>query len=415
MAGPTADLPQAIEQAVEDTAGLAGDRPVSIIAEYPAHLPAVRGEVVKLVEVVASLIELAVLATESGEVRVHAEIISAGELPQDIQTSDMWPNDDPLALIQVAFRGDPSDQESVDPSSRLSFASCREIIREYGGELWNQVFSTGPRFLFTLPLEAVQPDITNLRNIVESHLPQSGESGSQLLILVREDELREAIATDLVEAGHQLIATSDGSGILGLARREQPDLIILDMVAREPSSLDIATLIKQDRTTQAIPVLFLTSVDEEGVRMGPVDFLVRPMGTGALLSTINAVLASGISPSGRVLVAEPDDADREMMALMIQEHGYRVTEAARAEEALAIAEHVPPDLLLVNAKLAADRDYWLLRGLRQLDHSFDIYVLADALTEAEGQAAVDRGASGFSETGKLGDLLDQVRLKRTQA
>ena len=48
-------------------------------------------------------------------------------------------------------------------------------------------------------------------------------------------------------------------------------------------------------------------------------------------------------------------------------------------------------------------------GLRQLGHPFDIFVLGEALTEEQGRAAVDRGASGYSETGKLGQLLDQVR------
>jgi two-component system cell cycle response regulator DivK len=410
LVNPSADLPQSIEQAIEETVGVAGDKPVSVIAEYPAHLPAVTGELNKLVDVMVSLIELAASVTESGEIRITAEILSPEEIPNEIQASDLWPESGPFALIQVSYRGDQPDQAAA---SRLSFAKCQELIRDYDGQLWNAVVATGPRFIFTLPIKAMRPDITNLRHIVQSHLLESEQAGSLLLVLVREDDLRDAITADLLEAGHQVISTGDGAEIVGLARKERPDLIVLDMVAREPASLDIAALLKQDKETQTIPVLFLTSVDEEGVRMGAVDFLVRPLGTGALLSTINAVLESGINPSGRVLVADPDDADREMMALMIQEHGYRVTEAARSEEALAIAEHVPPELILVNAKLAADRDYWLLRGLRQLDHSFDIYVLADALTEAEGQAAVDRGASGFSETGQLGNLLDQVRLKRT--
>lgn len=409
MVSPSADLPQCIEQAVEETVGVAGDKPVSVIAEYPAHMPAVNGEVSKLVDVIVSLIELAASATDSGEIRVRGEILSHDEVPEEIRKAYQWPTRGPFALIQVSYRG---HQPSESAASRLSFDKCQEIIRAYGGELWNAVISTGPRFFFMLPLKAIKPDITDLRHIVQSHLPDSDESGTLLLILVREDDLREAITTDLLEAGHQVISTGDGTEIVSLAREEQPDLIVLDMVSREPASLDIAALLKQDHEAQSIPVLFLTSVDEEGVRMGEVDFLVRPLGTGALHSTINAVLESNINPSGRVLVAEPDDADREKMALMIQEHGYRVTEAARSEEALAIAEHVPPELILVNAQLAADRDYWLLRGLRQLDHSFDIYVLADELTEAEGQAAVDRGASGFSETGQLGNLLDQVRRKR---
>jgi CheY-like chemotaxis protein len=181
--------------------------------------------------------------------------------------------------------------------------------------------------------------------------------------------------------------------------------------------LEVATVLKQDPRTLNIPVLFLTSMNDpqEGdKRLGAASFLVRPAGTAALVSTIQGVLGAGVSPAGRVLVVEQDDEAREILVMMIQAHGYRVTEAAGPEEGLALAEHIPPELVLVNAVMAQERDYWLLRGLRQLGHPFDIFVLAEAFTEEQGRAAIDRGASGYSETGKLGQLLDQVRKQRDQ-
>jgi CheY-like chemotaxis protein len=136
---------------------------------------------------------------------------------------------------------------------------------------------------------------------------------------------------------------------------------------------------------------------------------VRSAGTGALLSTIQAVLTAGLHPSSRVLVAEPNDATRDLIITLIQSQGYRVTEARSAEEALVLAERVSPALVLVNALLAGERDYWLLRNLRQLLSQTEIIVLADALTDAEGRAAVRRGATGFSQTGKLSDVLAEVK------
>jgi CheY-like chemotaxis protein len=240
----------------------------------------------------------------------------------------------------------------------------------------------------------------------------SGEpkSGETLLLVVDEPARLAEMTAELVEEGYSVIPTSNGGEVLGLARREQPDLILLDMLARDPGALDVAMVLKQDSRTLNIPVLFLTSTsDPQGERLGAASFLVRPTGTGALVATIQAVLGAGLSPAGRVLVAEQDDIAREFLVMMIQAHGYRVTEAAGAEEALALAEHIPPELVLVNSDMAHERDYWLLRGLRQLGQGFDIFVLAEAITEAEGQEAVDRGASGFSQTGQLPALLDQVR------
>jgi len=168
---------------------------------------------------------------------------------------------------------------------------------------------------------------------------------------------------------------------------------------------------EQDPRVARIPVLFMTSVrdPEAGMRMGAVDFVVRPTGTAALITAIEAALNAVRQPVARVLVVESKDKLRETMVLMIQSQGYRVTEAAGPEEALVLAERVQPGLVLVNAGLAQERDYWLLRGLRQISADIPVFVLAEALTDAEGRAAVRRGASGYTETDKLPDLLTRVR------
>ncbi len=142
--------------------------------------------------------------------------------------------------------------------------------------------------------------------------------------------------------------------------------------------------------------------------MGAASFLVRHAGTGSLLATVRSVLHEGLSPATRVLVVEPDEVILENIVMMIQASGYRVTVATAPEEALVLAERVDPGLILVNAQLARERNHWLLRSLRQNSEESEIIVLATALSDEEGQAAINRGASGYGETGDLSDLLDQV-------
>ena len=122
-----------------------------------------------------------------------------------------------------------------------------------------------------------------------------------------------------------------------------------------------------------------------------------------------AGLQYGLMPAGRVLVIEPEDDVRATMVTAIQADGYLVSEASRPGEALALAEQDMPELVLVNAELAQEQDYWLLRGLRRLTQEARVYVLADAISDAEGRAAMDHGASGYSDTGMLRDLLSRVR------
>jgi CheY-like chemotaxis protein len=411
------DLPQALEKAVAAASGLAGDKPVTVVAEYPAHLPAVRVGRHQVVQLITGVIGHAVKTVDAGEVTVGAEIrpdpedgigpwaVVSIRLPRSKQAAQQALD---LAMLL--------EDDSLDAASELS--SIRSLAQSLGGDLWlDGPEIERPRLLLSLPLLATQRGEGDIRSIVESHLAQDPDGIETLLIHVEDPARLELMSQELADEGYRIVTTSDGREVLALARDERPDLILIDMLARNPEALEVATVLKQDQRTLNIPVLFLTSMSDpqEGEeRLGAASFLVRPAGTGALVSTIQGVLGAGVSPAGRVLVVEQDDEARETLVMMIQAYGYRVTEAAGPEEGLALAEHIPPELVLVNAVMAQERDYWLLRGLRQLGHPFDIFVLAEALTEEEGKAAVDRGASGYSETGQLGQLLDKVRKQKDQ-
>lgn len=425
------DLPQAIDRAIERTSGLAGGKPISVVAEYPAHLPSIRAESEDLAQAITNLIEYAILRTESGEVRIRAQL---SESSSEEANQPLPGFDDPQAWVTIGFpMGAIELQEDLPkPLSdsvqlkregsehlRRILEATADTIAGFGGEIWlDRESQDRLKFEFSLPLHAMHvgsEDKTGLRGIVQSYLPEQEEAAKTLLLVVEDDALRELLSSELVETGYRVISAGEGAEIIPLAREEKPDLILLDLMFRDPTALDIAMVLKQDRRTLNIPVLFLTSMEDPqlgNLRLGAVDFLVRPTGTGALINTIQQVLQSGISPTGRVLVVETDDALRETMVLVIQQHGFRVTEARSTEEALALAEHLAPELVLVNARMARERDYWLLRGLRQIRESMDVMVLAEAISEEEGQAAVSRGASGFGETGKLAEILSQVRRNR---
>jgi DNA-binding response OmpR family regulator len=426
------DLPRVIEQAIDDVAGLVGDRPVSVVAEYPAHLPAVHSDPSELAHVLSSLIALTMHRSDHGEIVVRAQIVSAqsaepGELPSDV-------NPGPWAMVSIAMRGNGLTERrlgeiltngegltSEGPGQLLSPSMCRKIVERHGGRLWADTRSeANNQIRVILPLRAAHltpTDVSPLRRALGDHLARQADRAPRLLVMVEDPQLRDLLAEDLREAGYEVVAARDGGEVLPLAGQERPSLILLDILARDPTAFDVAMVLKHDRRTAAIPVLFMTSVDDPqaGVRMGAVNFVVRKTGTGALVGAIEAALHSVRQPISRVLVIEPTDALRETMILMIQSHGYRVSEASGPEEAVVLAERVQPGLALVNARLAQERDYWLLRGLRQQSEEMVIFVLAEALSEAEGEAAVRRGASGYTETGKLNDLLKRVRKGRPGA
>lgn len=418
-----------MDDAIEAARMQGSAKPISIIAEFPAHLPAVQGERAGVAVAIGAMIRALSAFTDTGEVRVRANLLSMGETPammsqvagtpRGLAAGGPWAvisveapqGRMPPATIEALMAGKAVRAAGVEP---VSLDPVQAAARQWSGETWLESQpGGGARMSLALPLRAGggSADWSSVRQWVEAHLQDADLKSKTILLMVEDAARRGPLIEELQTAGYRVIPAGSGAEVLPLSHEQTPDLVLLDLQAREPSAFEIAMVLKQDPHTRGVPLLFLSSIEtpQRGVSWGAVDFVVRSAGTGALLSTIQAVLTAGLNPSSRVLVAEPSDPAREAVIGMIQAHGYRVTEARSSEEALVLAERVSPALILVNARLAGERDYWLLRNLRRLLAQTEIIVLAEALTEAEGQAAVRRGASSFSQTGKLSDVLDQVR------
>ena len=420
-------LQSTIEQAIRSVSSEFGDMPVAIVAEFPAHLPAIDADQDELLLILRELLIRALLTTNRGSLRVQAKVIPAEQLSSEseslLSTREIQNNSNFWALLSVIASQEPQipaigkrNEDITMPIASTSLATEElvSMVRILGGGLGVETDETEFRIFLALPLSAASSspaDLTSLYRAVETRIPEGNQISNSLLVYVEDFAILELLTSELVEAGYGVTAAPGMGDILTLALTKGIDLIILDLQAREPGALDVAMLLKKDRRTQNIPVLFLTATsDPEGrVKMGTANFLVRPEGTGAMLATVRAVLNTELRPTARVLVVEPDDVIRENMIMMLQAHGYAVVEARSAEEALALAERVTIGLVLANASLAQERDYWLIRQLRQLSLEIDVFVLADALSDEDGKRAMSRGASGYSETGKLPDLLDRVK------
>lgn len=408
-----------IEEAIRRVTEMTDLRPVSLIAEYPAHLPGVAVDGDVLARSLADLLTHVIQQTAGGEVRVRAQLMPTQTQHEADGSQHAEGGEGPWAVISIAAVESSAAQEAASPQAGASFEatlkSFNETLQPYGGSvLLERLGDSMQRVWIWLPLgrpDLGGIDLSQLKREVETRLPDGTTTGSRLLLMIEDENIRNLLSKELAEGGYLVMASGEMQETVPLARAEKPDLIVLDLQARAPSAIELARILKQDPKTGGLPVLFLTAIEDPhgGVRMGTANFFVRPEGTGAMLATVNAALHATHGPVARVMVVEPDDALRESMILSLQAHDYAVVEARSSEEAVALAERVRLGLALVNARLAQERDYWLVRQLRQISGEVNILVVAEGLTEEEGRAAIRRGASGYGETGQLPELLDRVR------
>lgn len=82
--------------------------------------------------------------------------------------------------------------------------------------------------------------------------------------------------------GHQALTAEDGAAGVDTARREQPDLILMDVVMPNLNGFQATRSISKDSATAHIPVLLITTKDQEadrvwGLRQGARAYVVKPV------------------------------------------------------------------------------------------------------------------------------------------
>ena len=115
-----------------------------------------------------------------------------------------------------------------------------------------------------------------------------------------------------------------------------------------------------------------------------------------------------------VLVIESSIDTRLLMSLMLQGAGYYVLTAANGEEAMQIAKHAIPDVILMDLDMPQRDGFGATRRLRQMPEMRHVPVVAATAYSADGvkQAAKDVGCSGYItkpfDFDRLGQILDSV-------
>jgi len=126
------------------------------------------------------------------------------------------------------------------------------------------------------------------------------------LILVIEDEPQIArLARDYLEKhGYRVLLAGDGPGGLAAARRESPDLVLLDLLL---PGMDGREVCRRLRAESAVPIIMLTALAEDsdqivGLELGADDYLTKPFSPAVLVARVRAALrrAGGAAEPGVV-------------------------------------------------------------------------------------------------------------------
>ena len=118
-------------------------------------------------------------------------------------------------------------------------------------------------------------------------------------ILIVDDSPTEThILTKMLDKnGYQVVTAESGETGVEVAKKELPDLVLMDVVMPGLNGFQATRQLKKEPTTAHIPVVIVTTKDQEtdkiwGMRQGAKDYLTKPVQEESLINTIQAILGS---------------------------------------------------------------------------------------------------------------------------
>ena len=116
-------------------------------------------------------------------------------------------------------------------------------------------------------------------------------------ILIVDDSPSQLVGLKRIveKMGHQVITAEDGSAGVEVAKREVPDLILMDVVMPNLNGFQATRTISKDPDTQHIPVVLVTTKDQEtdkvwGLRQGAKAYVTKPIKEDELVTTLKELL-----------------------------------------------------------------------------------------------------------------------------
>ena len=136
-------------------------------------------------------------------------------------------------------------------------------------------------------------------------------NSKNILVVEDDPDIRELISFNLKNEGHQVFEAKNGESGIKKARKNLPDLILLDLMLPGIHGLDVCRIIKSDQETKDISIIMVSALGQEeniveGLENGADDYITKPFSIKVLLARVNALLR-------RSLEVEDQDSAKSIM------------------------------------------------------------------------------------------------------
>lgn len=228
---------------------------------------------------------------------------------------------------------------------------------------------------------------------------------TKILIIEDEPSLLEMYKMRFEKDGYNaLIADNADSGIK-TAKKEKPDLIILDILMSEATGFDVIEAIRNYKQIHKTPILVFSNLDQpeqinRALRMGANDYVIKTDVTPSeLVEKVKRMLSfnKGEKQKKRILIIGSKKELAKKYQSALAEKNFVVEVVDKGMRGLRLASYGDFDLILLDMTLSAFDGY---EGLKQLKHDLrtekvPIFVFSNSSQEQDISQALKMGAEKY--------------------
>ncbi len=179
----------------------------------------------------------------------------------------------------------------------------------------------------------------------------SSHTVKKVLIADDEPDILEIIQYNLKNEGYEVALARNGNEALDLAKRFNPDLIILDIMMPGKTGIEVCNLLRMQPAFSKTLIIFLTALSDEtteikGLETGADDYLTKPISPKVLVSKVNSLFRRITKEDTGLLQIGDLKIDREKY--MVNYQGNDITLARKEFELLALLAGKPGKVFLRN-------------------------------------------------------------------
>jgi signal transduction histidine kinase/ActR/RegA family two-component response regulator len=287
----TFNLRTAVETTIAPFAVRAANEDLDLVLSYDDALPQlVRGDALRVRQVLSNLVANAIKFTEVGEVDVRVKVAGDATRFEVIDSGIGVTQEQEATLFDAFSQGDSSTTRRFGGTG-LGLAICRQLVDLMGGEIgMTSTSGVGSCFWFTVPLPAVSADAAPMSSPAACVSPHGASEGR--VLVVEDNAVNRKVAKALLgRLGFQVDTAVDGIEALDTLATASYDVVLMDC---QMPRLDGYEAVKQIRASEGAhhtPIIAMTasamaSDRERCLEAGMDDYLSKPLDRDLLASTV---------------------------------------------------------------------------------------------------------------------------------